>query len=299
MENKNNNKTKLFYGISGTAIGVLTITSIAVPTAITNTKNKEIRKITLQKDNFDSKRKTLESNYKKLDTDKKTLESKYRGVKNAFVGSFANKAIEKSFLEAEGVLKSKQAWEQRLVGNNLKFSSWDGVTLKNIKGKTELESVILPRVTEIGNSEAFHDSHIREIYLPSVTKIANWAFTGEDVGWGVSSQIISLDNVKTVGKGAFQGAYLLEKLNLGKATSIGDHAFRYCISLKNIDLRSWTDKVEMKAAINLFFDVGTKDTSKPVVVTLSKKVKNYPELESFKKLWCRGTVPSYFRWEFK
>ncbi len=322
------NKTKLFYGISGTAIGVLTITSIAVPTAITNNKNKEIRKITLQKNNFDSKRKTLESNYKKLDTDKKTLESNYkkldtdkktlesnykkldtdkkrlesnyRAGKNFFIGSFANKAIEKSFLEAKGVLKGKQAWRYQFLESG--FHSWDGVTLKNIKGKTELESIILPKVTKIEDTSVFADTHIKEIYLPAVTEIGNWTFTGANIQYGITTKILSFGNIKTVGTGAFQGAYLLESLDLSTATSIGGHAFRYCEMLKNIDLSSWTDKTNMRNAVNLFYGTGNKDTSKPVTITLSKKVQNYPELESFKKLWFssnNGVVPDYVKFKFK
>ncbi len=316
------NKNKLFYGVSGVAIGVLTITSIAIPTSINNNKNKEISKLktefsgsssTYEKNikqlkeqktkltnEMNQKIKNVEDKVKKLDAEKKTLENNYKNIMpNSFTGHLINGIAFRDFFDAAGTLKGKQTWEYKYPKDSPSFHTWSGVKITYPQGKTTLSKILLPRVVEIGDWNVFQDTHIREIILPNVKTLADYTFTGTNPTYGITSETIKLDNVEIIGKGAFQGAYLLKELNLKRARSIGAHAFRYCELLKVLDVSKWSDNKNMEKAKDVFKDIGSKEPNKTTRIILNRSVASFSNLESLKKIWFGGAVPSYIKFEFK
>ncbi len=97
-----------------------------------------------------------------------------------------------------------------------------------------INTVILPQSIEKIEREAFYDSHLTEITIPSrVREIPDLTF----LGCTYLHTVRMLGNVTKIGESAFQSCSNLSKINLPNTiTSIGRRAFWYCTKLANITL---------------------------------------------------------------
>ena len=96
---------------------------------------------------------------------------------------------------------------------------------------SDLTSVSLPYVTEIGGYAFNYCTSLTSVSLPSATKIEEYVFSHCE-----SLTSISLPNVTFVGEGAFVGCKNLIGISLPSATEIDEYAFYNCTSLTKISL---------------------------------------------------------------
>ncbi|WP_105617314.1 leucine-rich repeat protein [Vallitalea okinawensis] len=101
----------------------------------------------------------------------------------------------------------------------------DSGTDSSVDTDTADNTVRANRIMTVGEFE-----YLTEITISSATALGEYAFNG-----CYELEEVSLPNVVTVGKGAFDSTNLTS-ISLPLATTLGDNAFAYCLSLKSVSL---------------------------------------------------------------
>lgn len=95
---------------------------------------------------------------------------------------------------------------------------------------TKLNTVITDSAVSVGDTAFYGCSSLRSIDLPLADSVGEMAFYAS----GLFS--VNAPNLKTIGKGGFQGCGYLSDVELPSVRTIGDSAFLYCGSLTAMDL---------------------------------------------------------------